>query len=105
VLKERISNGNGEERLSFKKTSSGEEKRVIVESAHKIISSLTQEKFNQKSEKSLLKPGEKGLGSKIAIPKLNLEVLPNYHKKSEKCLNDMLLIAYNEKHGAEKRLL
>lgn len=37
-----------------------------------------------KSQKSLL---ESSCISKIAIPKLNLEVLPNYHKKSEKCLN------------------
>ena len=32
--------------------------------------------------------------SKVSIPKLNLKVLPNYHKKSEKCLNDALLAAY-----------
>ena len=31
---------------------------------------------------------------KVSIPKLNLEVLPNYHKKSEKCLNDVLLAVY-----------
>jgi len=40
--------------------------------------------------------------SKISIPKLNLEVLPNYHKKSEKCLNEALLAAYQQKHGANK---
>jgi hypothetical protein len=33
---------------------------------------LTQDKIHQKSEKNLIKPIEKGLGSKIAIPKLNL---------------------------------
>jgi len=26
--------------------------------------------------------GEKNIINKLAIPKLNLEVLPNYHKKS-----------------------
>jgi hypothetical protein len=45
--------------------------------------------------------GLSGLG-KVAIPKLNLEVLPNYHKKSEKCLNEALLAVYQEKHGPEK---
>ena len=52
-----------------------------------------------KSQKSLL---ESSCMSKISIPKLNLEVLPNYHKKSEKCLNEALLAAYQQKHGANK---
>lgn len=90
---------NGQERVSFKKMS-GQEKKIIHESTLKGMITLTQDKIHQKSEKNLIKPIEKGLGSKIAIPKLNLQVLPNYHKKSEKCLNDMLLTAYNEKHGA-----
>ena len=29
--------------------------------------------------------------NKVSVPKLNLNVLPNYHKKSEKSLNDVLL--------------
>ena len=40
------------------------------------------------------------LGIKLKIPKLKLEVLPNYHKKSEKSLNESLLAVYNEKHAA-----
>ncbi len=28
--------------------------------------------------------------NKVSVPKLNLNVLPNYHKKSEKILNDVL---------------
>jgi hypothetical protein len=78
---------------------SGDEKKVIYESSMKGMISLSQEKSHQRSQKNIIKPVDKSIASKIAIPKLNLEVLPNYHKKSEKCLNDMLLMAYNEKHG------
>ena len=57
-------------------------------------------------KKGVLQKSQKGLGietmGKVSIPKLNLEVLPNYHKKSEKCLNDVLLAVYQEKHGAAK---
>jgi hypothetical protein len=28
------------------------------------------------------------------VPKLKLEILPNYHKKAEKSLNDSLLAVY-----------
>lgn len=37
------------------------------------------------------------LKNKPQVPKLKLEILPNYHKKSEKPLNDSLMAAYNEK--------
>lgn len=72
-----------------------EQKRTITESGHQ----LRKATLSQMSQKSLM-----GLGgqSKIAVPKLNLEVLPNYHKKSEKCLNEALLTAYQEKHGGTK---
>jgi hypothetical protein len=33
---------------------------------------FNQENIHQKSEKNLIKPLEKGMASKIAIPKLNL---------------------------------
>ena len=32
---------------------------------------------------------------KVFVPKLKLEILPNYHKKSEKSLNESLLAVYN----------
>lgn len=53
----------------------------------------------QRSEKCFIQPT-----TKLAIPKLNLQVLPNYHKKSEKCLNDVLLAAYNDKHADRRPL-
>lgn len=34
---------------------------------------------------------------KVKIPKLNLEVLPNYHGKSNKSLNQSLLETYEKK--------
>lgn len=34
---------------------------------------------------------------KVKIPKLNLEILPNYHGKSNKSLNQSLLDAYEKK--------
>ena len=34
---------------------------------------------------------------KIKIPKLNLEILPNYHGKSNKSLNQSLLESYEKK--------
>lgn len=37
--------------------------------------------------------------SKVMVPKLKLEILPNYHKKAEKSLNDSLLAVYEQKHG------
>jgi hypothetical protein len=37
--------------------------------------------------------------SKVMVPKLKLEILPNYHKKIEKSLNDSLLACYEQKHG------
>lgn len=37
--------------------------------------------------------------SKVMVPKLKLEILPNYHKKAEKSLNDSLLAVYQQKHG------
>lgn len=37
--------------------------------------------------------------SKILVPKLKLEILPNYHKKAQKSLNDSLLAVYEQKHG------
>lgn len=43
--------------------------------------------------------------SKVLVPKLKLDILPNYHKKSEKSLNDSLLAIYNEKHGATKKVI
>jgi hypothetical protein len=52
----------------------------------------------QRSEKCFMQP------TKLAIPKLNLQVLPNYHKKSEKCLNEVLLAAYNDKHADRRPL-
>lgn len=42
--------------------------------------------------------------AKLSVPKLNLNVLPNYHKRSEKCLNDALLEAYHQKHGVQNTL-
>lgn len=36
---------------------------------------------------------------KIEIPKLKLDVLPSYHKKSQKSLNEHLLALYNQNHG------
>lgn len=42
--------------------------------------------------------------TKLSVPKLNLNVLPNYHKRSEKCLNDALLEAYHQKHGVQTNL-
>lgn len=33
--------------------------------------------------------------SKVVVPKLKLDILPNYHKKSEKSLNESLLAIYN----------
>ena len=80
-----------------------DEKRVLKEEPKRMATEggqqLRKATMSQTSQKSLL-----GLGgqAKIAIPKLNLEVLPNYHKKSEKCLNDALLTAYQEKHGGTK---
>lgn len=37
------------------------------------------------------------LTKKIRIPKLNLEVLPNYHGKSNKSLNQSLMQSYENK--------
>ena len=37
--------------------------------------------------------------SKVMVPKLKLEILPNYHKKAERSLNDCLLAVYEQKHG------
>ena len=37
---------------------------------------------------------------KIKIPKLNLEILPNYHGKSNKSLNQSLLESYEKKTKA-----
>lgn len=45
---------------------------------------------------------QNSLAARVEVPRLNLSVLPNYHKKSEKCLNDILLAVYQEKHGAQK---
>ncbi len=39
---------------------------------------------------------------KSKVPRLKLEILPNYHGKSNKCINPTLLAAYQEKHGAKK---
>ena len=33
--------------------------------------------------------------AKVVVPKLKLDILPNYHKKSEKSLNESLLAIYN----------
>lgn len=38
--------------------------------------------------------------AKIKIPKLNLEILPNYHGKSNKSLNQSLLESYEKKAKA-----
>lgn len=35
--------------------------------------------------------------AKVKIPKLNLEILPNYHGKSNKSLNQSLLDNYEKK--------
>ena len=33
--------------------------------------------------------------AKVVVPKLKLDILPNYHKKSEKSLNESLLAVYH----------
>jgi hypothetical protein len=38
------------------------------------------------------------VGTTPSVPKLKLEVLPNYHKKTEKSLNETMLAAYQEKY-------
>lgn len=40
---------------------------------------------------------------KSKIPKLNLQMLPNYHGKSNKSLNQYLLAAYQQNHKCEKK--
>jgi|JI9StandDraft_2_1071091.scaffolds.fasta_scaffold1449314_1 hypothetical protein len=62
-----------------------------------------EEKKRVPTEKCLNSQGsQNSLAGKVAVPRLNLSVLPNYHKKSEKCLNEVLMAAYQEKHGAQK---
>lgn len=39
---------------------------------------------------------------KSKVPRLKLEILPNYHGKSNKCINQSLLAAYQDKHGGKK---
>jgi hypothetical protein len=39
---------------------------------------------------------------KSKVPRLKLEILPNYHGKSNKCINQTLLAAYQDKHGGKK---
>jgi hypothetical protein len=92
-LRERVLNQEEKPRLSM------EVKKGAVDTEKALKKSVGA----QRSQKSLLlgSNGLSGLG-KVAIPKLNLEVLPNYHKKSEKCLNEALLAVYQEKHGPEK---
>ncbi len=46
---------------------------------------------------SLMEDKKKG-----KVPRLRLEALPNYHGKSNKCINQSLLAVYQEKHGAKK---
>lgn len=35
----------------------------------------------------------------MLVPKLKLDILPNYHAKADKSLNDSLMAIYEQKHG------
>ena len=63
------------------------EKEVKLRS-YSLSSSVNPSAFSSKN-------GEK----KVKIPKLNLEMLPNYHGKSNKSLNQSLLENYEKKYA------
>ena len=74
-------------------------KALMERSQNSEVIRLSNEKYQQRASH-----GQGGTAAKPAVPKLNLQVLPNYHKKSEKCLNDQLLAAYHDSHK-DKRML
>ena len=59
-----------------------EAKNISINTTAKNILCLKSEKFHQKSKPNLQNVAEKPNILRIAVPKLNLQVLPNYKKKS-----------------------
>lgn len=51
--------------------------------------------FDNSQQQSIMEgSSSNGMNKKIQIPKLNLEILPNYHGKSNKSLNQSLMETY-----------
>ena len=51
--------------------------------------------FDNSQQQSIMEgSSSNGMSKKIQIPKLNLEILPNYHGKSNKSLNQSLMETY-----------
>lgn len=56
--------------------------------------------FDTSAQQSVMEgSSSNGMSKKMKIPKLNLEVLPNYHGKSNKSLNQSLMDTYEKKNA------
>ena len=102
---ERISSSSKLDKYHVPETKSSDKESFLRDISNKLNNTNTQElpkeqvKTRSYSLSNSINPSSfnSKVSAKVKIPKLNLEVLPNYHGKSNKSLNQSLLDAYEKK--------